>query len=337
MTDNCLLPEFEIEEAAALARRLYGLEGPIRRLDGERDLNFLIGEAGARFVFKIANAGESPAMLECQHQVLEHLAAAAVFPLTATARESVGGRQVETVTSRDGTAHVCRVLPYLEGHLFRDIEDPSPALLADIGYRLARVDLALEGFTHPALERPLLWKMDNALAVLGSFKPSLAGEDQLRLVEFFERAYRERVLPRLPELRRAVIHNDANRANLLTDEAGSRLLSIIDYGDMVETWLVVEPAIAASYAMLDHPAPLDAAASLVGGYHAELPLRPEEAALVFDFICMRLCMSVCIGAQQCALQPDNEYLATDLAPAWELLENLRGIKPAVAREAIFGP
>jgi Ser/Thr protein kinase RdoA (MazF antagonist) len=134
-----------------------------------------------------------------------------------------------------------------------------------------------------------------------------------------------------------VIHNDANRANLLVDEAGTRLLSIIDYGDMVESYLVVEPAIAATYAMLDRTAPLEAAASLVGGYHAELPLLPEEAELVFDFICMRLCTSVCIGAHQCALQPENEYLASDLLPAWELLEILRGIDPAAAREAIFGP
>jgi Ser/Thr protein kinase RdoA (MazF antagonist) len=335
MTDNCRLPEFQIDEAAALARRLYGLEGPIRQLDGERDLNFLVGEAGARFVFKIANADESPAMLECQHRVFERLAAAAVFPLTATARESVNGRQIETVCSADGTQHACRVLPYLEGHLFREFEDPSPALLADIGCRLARVDLALESFRHPALERPLWWKMDNALTVLETFKPALADEPRLQLVEFFERGYRKRVLPRIPELRRAVIHNDANRANLLVDEAGTRLLSIIDFGDMVESYLVVEAAVAATYAMLDRPMPLDAAASLIGGYHAELPLRQVEAELVFDFICMRLCTSVCIGAHQCALQPGNDYLASDLAPAWELLQVLRDIDPAAARAAIF--
>lgn len=335
MSDSCLLPEFELDEAADIARRLFALEGPIRRLDGERDLNFLVGEAGERYVFKIANAAESPAMLECQHRVLERLAAAGVFPLTATARKSVNGRQIESVQGADGKAHACRVLPYLEGRLFRELEDPAPGLLTDIGYRLARLDRALDSFAHPALERPLLWKMDDALAVLGSFKPALAGEQRLQLVDYFEHGYRERVVPRLPGLRRAVIHNDANRANLLVDEPGTQLLSIIDFGDMVESWLVVEPAIAATYAMLDRPAPLDAAASLVGGYHAELPLTDIEAGLVFDFICMRLCMSVCIGAHQCVQQPDNEYLASDLEPAWQLLEILRGVEPAEARDAIF--
>ena len=85
MSDSCVLPDFDDAEAAEYASRLFGLSGPLRRLDGERDLNFRIGEPGTRFVFKIANAGESPAMLECQHLVFEKLAAARVFPRSAKA------------------------------------------------------------------------------------------------------------------------------------------------------------------------------------------------------------------------------------------------------------
>jgi len=131
MSDSCVLPEFGLVEAAALARKLYGLDGPIRQLDGERDLNFLVGSTGARFVFKIANAGESPAMLECQHLIFERLAAARVFPATVTARESVNGKTIETVHDADGRNHACRVLPYVEGRLLREIENPSLALLAE--------------------------------------------------------------------------------------------------------------------------------------------------------------------------------------------------------------
>jgi len=335
MSDSCVLPEFGIDEAAALARQLYGLDGPIRQLDGERDLNFLIGPPGARFVFKIANGDEDPAMLECQHLVFERLATAAAFPLTATVRSSLRGRPIETVHNAAGGEHVCRVLPFLEGRLLHELANPSLELLADIGRHMAKLDRALQGFSHPALERPLLWKMDRALDVLASCKPALADAGRRETVEFFERGYRNRVVPRLAELRRAVIHNDANRNNLLVDASGSRLLSVIDFGDMVESWLAVEPATAATYAMLDRDDPLAAAASLVGAYHAELPLREAEAGLVFDFICMRLCMSVCIGAHQCRLQPDNAYLATDLDSAWHLLDQLRGIDPAAAQAAIF--
>jgi len=334
MSDSCVLPEFGLDQAAALARKLYGLDGPIRQLDGERDLNFLVGSTGARFVFKIANAGESPAMLECQHLIFERLAAARVFPATVTARESVNGKTIETVHDADGRNHACRVLPYVEGRLLREIENPSLALLADIGRRLALLDRALDQFSHPALERPLLWKMDTALDIVGSYSPLL--DDATRgLIDHFADGYRRRVLPRLSQLRRAVIHNDANRANLVVDDSATRLLSIIDFGDMVKGWLAVDPSIAATYAMLDRTAPLEAAAAVFAGYVEEMPLQPVEVDTVFDFICMRLCMSLCIGVHQCAQQPDNLYLGSDLDAVQRLLGELSEVEPAAATAKLF--
>jgi hydroxylysine kinase len=334
MTDNCNLPEFSEDEAAEIGRRLFALEGPIRRLDGERDLNFLIGEKGARHVLKIANAAESPAMLECQHRVFERLASAAVFPVVVTARESVNGNTIETVHAADGGAHACRVLPFVEGQVLHEIDTPSPQLLADIGRRLAKLDRALQGFSHPALERPLLWKMETAPEIVETYRPLLNAEGR-ELVEHFADGYRQRVLPRTGELRRTVIHNDANRNNLVIDETKTQLLCAIDFGDMVESWLAVEPSIAATYVMLDRDAPLQTAADLLTGYDRELPLQPVERESIFDFICMRLCMSLCIGAHQCAQQPDNAYLATDLDAVRRLLGELRDIEAIDAVAALF--
>ena len=334
MTDNCRLPEFSIDEAAEIARRLFALQGPIRRLDGERDLNFLIGEPGARQVLKIANEQESPAMLECQHLVFERLAAAQAFPVTVTARRSVNGKTIETVYDGAGTGHSCRVLPFVEGRVLREIGSHSPALLADIGRCMARLDRALDSFHHPALERPLLWKMDGALEIVDNYASLLDGELRAAVSGFAER-FRQRLLPRSAGLRRQVIHNDANRNNLVVDESASRLLSVIDFGDMVESWLAVEAALAATYVMLDRPAPLEAAAHLIGGYHDELPLEPAEQDSVFDFICMRLCMSLCIGAHQSALHPENAYLGTDLDAVRRLIVEFRAINPDDAREVLF--
>ena len=334
MSESCVLPEFETGEAAAAAARLFGLSGPIERLDGERDLNFLIGEPGARFVFKIANLEEDAGMLECQHLVFERIAAKRVFPETALARGSNSGKTIETLQSKAGARHYCRALPFIEGRMLGDVDDPGSGLLDDIGRRLARLDLALESFSHPALERPLLWKMDHALDVIDSFKPLLKEPWQQSLVGFFENRYRQQVIPRLPELRRGVIHNDANRGNIIVDRDGARVLSIIDFGDMVTSWLVVDPVLAATYVMLDRPDPLPLAAAVLRGFDAELPLQAAELDLAFDFICMRLCMSVCINAHQVALEPDNEYLSVDVASAWELMQKFRDVDPADAREIL---
>jgi Ser/Thr protein kinase RdoA (MazF antagonist) len=331
MSDSCLLPAFDATEAADIAQLLFALEGPLKLLNGERDLNFLITTERGKFVFKIANALESPAMLECQHLVFQRLADAQVFPLVATALASVNGRLIETVGDAQGIEHCCRVLPFLEGRMMAEIADLKAEVLADLGRRLALLDLALQGFTHAGLERPLLWNMEQALNVLETYKPLLASDAQRALVEHFEIGYREHVLPVQAELRRAVIHNDAHRGNVLVDEDGLQVTSIIDFGDMMNSWLVVEPTIAATYAMLDQADPLGSAQTLLRGYHQTLPLATTEISLVFDLMCMRLCMSVCICAHQRRLEPDNEYLGIDEQECWELLAELRGVAYRDAR------
>jgi len=335
MSDSCLLPQFDTAEVADMTRRLFALDGSIRQLDGERDLNFLINDTGAKFVFKIANAQESPAMLECQHLVYQRLAEAKVFPRVATALESVNGRLIETVSDAKGRQHYCRVLPFIEGRMLTDLSELAPQLLTDLGHRLALLDKALVSFSHPGLERPLLWHMPDALTILETYKPLLADKNQRALVETFENGYRERLLPRQHDLRRSVIHNDANRANVLVDETGLQVVSIIDFGDMMNSWLVAEPAIAATYVMLDQADPLSMASELLRGYHQTLPLTTTEISLVFDLICMRLCMCVCINAFQSQLNPDNEYLNVDTQAAWDLLGNLQDIPYSDARETLL--
>ncbi len=331
MSESCTLPEFDLCQATQIARDLFAIDGPIRLLNGERDLNFLIEDARGKFVFKIANIDESPAMLECQHQVFDRLSRARVFPGIVTAVASVKGRLIEYTRSSQGLEHACRVLPFIDGRLLNQCNYLETGLLEELGQSLARLDLALEGFTHAALERPLLWEMRGGLERIESFKSLLENDTQRALVEHFEAGFRQRVIAVESDLRLAVIHNDANKGNVLVDETCKKLVSIIDFGDMVHSWLVVEPAIAATYAMLGQPDPMRNAQAILRGYHRTLPLTDVEIGVMFDLICMRLCMSVCICAYQRGLAPDNEYLIVDEKDAWNLLNTLRQIDPAEAQ------
>ena len=326
MSESCNLPEFSPEQAARIARERFAIDGPLSPLDGERDLNFLIEDPRGRFVFKIANAQESIAFLHCQHRVLRWLAEAEALPQVATALRSTSGKSIERVTSAGGIEHACRVLPFIEGTPLAEIADPSPALYADLGACLARVDRALDGVDYPALVRPLLWKMDDAATVLEQFMPLLDDAATRARVERLGESFGERVLGRAAELRRNVIHNDANRGNVLVDAGTNRVVSLIDFGDMVESWLAVEAAVAMTYAMLGHDDPLPCAEALLGGYHEILPLAADEIAALPDLIGMRLGMSLCICAHQKRLEPDNEYLAIDEADCRALLESLGEIE-----------
>jgi Ser/Thr protein kinase RdoA (MazF antagonist) len=83
---------------------------------------------------------------------------------------------------------------------------------------------------------------------------------------------------------------------------------LLDFGDMVYSYTVADPAIAIAYVVLDKPDPRAAADEVIKGYTSEFVLRDEELEMLWRFVRLRLAMSVCIAAKQLREQPKNEYL-----------------------------
>ena len=152
MTDTNVLPAFSTEEATRLVRDLYGIEGKLKLLDGERDLNYLVTGDSSRFVFKIANSDETYGMLECQHLALKRLAVDQVMPQSTSSVESLDARIIEVITSASGIKHYCRMLHYLEGRLLSSVSPHTNDLLKDLGGILARVDDSSE-YYHQLLRQ----------------------------------------------------------------------------------------------------------------------------------------------------------------------------------------
>jgi 4-aminobutyrate aminotransferase-like enzyme len=147
------------------------------------------------------------------------------------------------------------------------------------------------------------------------------------------RRWEAEAAPLLPGLRRGVVHHDANDYNVLVGPASARgreITGLLDFGDMLETWIVAEPAVAAAYAMLGQRNPLAAAARLVAGYHAAHPLTDAELDVLFHLMRARLAVSVALSAHRRVAEPENEYLTISEAPAWEALERLASVSPRLA-------
>src|SRR5215510_6787244 len=71
-------PTFSLEEAAALARDIYGVDSTASALPSERDQNFLLkDQSGGMYVLKIANALEDRALLEAQQGAMARVAESA--------------------------------------------------------------------------------------------------------------------------------------------------------------------------------------------------------------------------------------------------------------------
>ena len=317
-------PGFTAEEARRLLARDYGVEGRMKELVSERDQNFLVDTPTGTFVLKIANTVEDPGFLALQNAAMKHVALA--DPALGLQRVIAALSGDDIIQWENGTSrHAVRLFTYLPGDLYSAARS-SPALLESLGAFMGHLSRALKGFGHPAAFRPgFLWNLDEAMAV----KPWLADivDERRDLVAHIFARYESRVLPRLPLLRGAVLHQDANDNNIVVDAANSTVTGLIDFGDMTHGRQINELAVTLAYALLDVDDVYKSAAPLIESYAKVFPLEAEEAAILFDLVAARLAMSVCISSHRAKDFPDNDYLLVSQAPAFRLLERLDKTNP----------
>ncbi len=323
-------PDFSIEQAKLLLAEHYGLEGSLSPLDSERDQNFKVAASdGKIYILKIVNAAEPLVASEFQTELLGHLGVHAPDLPVPHIRKTVSGASLAETTSGHGVRHLLRLVGWVAGVPLAQASR-SDAALESLGSLLGRFDAALKGFMHPGALRDLDWNLCNAGRSAERLH-HIADVDDRALLERFLARFETKVVPMLPKLRSAVIHNDANDWNVLVAHADhDRIAGVIDFGDALYAPVIAEIAIAAAYAGLDHADPIGAAATIARGFHAEYPLLEEEIALLFDLIAMRLVTSVTISASRRAHTDGNPYLAISEKPAWALLRKLDAMNPRFA-------
>ena len=330
-------PAFSTAEALEIVQSLYRISGSILELPSERDQNFRISDAGgAEYVLKIASALESEETLHMQNKAMERVAARTDVAITQRILRNSQNNDMAQVLDSTGHPHFIRMLTYLQGVPFALFRPHSQRLLHNLGKSLAMVDHALQGFHHPASRRDLRWDFDRAEWVLTHFGRFILEPEKQSMIQYFLQEWRDHVTSQLGDLRKSVVYHDANEYNILVlqrtieEEPSVRL---IDFGDMLFTYTLAEVAIGCAYAMLEKENPLAAALDVVRGYHSLFPLQEKEIDLLFHFVCMRLCLSVCICAFQQQEEPANEYLKISEIPAWDVLKQLRATHPRFATYA----
>ena len=328
-------PRVDEARAVELAREHFGVEAAARELPSERDRNFrLTEESGERFVLKIANAREDRAFLELENLALARVATQVGRSVPAPRKAMDGTSLVEI--DLDGTPHLARLMEYLPGRPLAEWQPHSQIVLESVGELLGRVDAVLREIDQPVANREQRWDLRGAAAVIGDGLALVNDARHRSLLQGFRERFEERVAPILPELRTSLVHNDANDYNVIVSASGSGAVSVglIDFGDMLETCTVSEPAVAAAYATLGKTDPLAAIRHVVRGFHQSLPLEEAEADVLFDFVAMRLCMSVVTTATRRREAEANAYLRVSEQAAWATLLRLSQIHPSMARYSI---
>ncbi len=331
------VPQFNDEQAVALAYNLYGMSTMARGLPSDRDQNFLLRDAsGGTFILKVSNGDTLLDTIDAQNRVMQCVAERDPSLGCPQVVGATSGDTINEVEAEPGVSHFVRLLTFVPGVPLGTVDSHSPTLLRDIGRFFARLDVALSDFAHPATKRNTAWDLENASNTVRRYIDSITNSKQRALIENFLVQFETETAPRLSELKRSVIHNDGNDYNVMVGnpKSGSQqVVGIIDFGELLYTRTVFELCIASAYALLDKSDPITAAAQVAAGYNTVSPITGLELELLYNLICMRLCISVTISARSADQVADNQYLAISERPAWSALELLAKVGADEAKRA----
>ncbi|HEV7304984.1 aminotransferase class III-fold pyridoxal phosphate-dependent enzyme [Ensifer sp.] len=326
MADRDLRTEQELATIRAWLSETYGIEATLSPLPGEHDLNYRVSASdGREFLLKLHADGGADE-LDMQVAVLEHLAAkASDLPISRAVRNRAGAVTGRIELRGPRTA---RLLSWLPGDIWAKAPLRDDASATSLGRLLAGLDRNLEDFVHSGAKRLYGWDIGRADMHRKHIELIGAAEKRASVDAVLDR-FTSVVLPRMATCPMQVIHNDANDYNVLLDEQGN-VSGLLDFGDMVETFRVIEVAVASAYALIGSRDPVATIAALAGGYQQVNRLSETEIELVFDLVMTRYAVSMCMAAKQIRDNPDNTYLLVSQDDVWRELSRLQGENRSIA-------
>ncbi len=326
-----------ITNAAAALKDAYGVEGRLSPLPGEFDLNFAVDAGSARYVFKVMRAGCDPAFVAMQAAAMARVRAAGLSREIPEVIRTRSGEISTEVAGEGGATRVAFLISHLPGAVLATLEPWPASLAASVGGLLGRLAVALDGFDHPLLARPLKWNLLEA-GWIAPHLGALADPRRRRRIEGILARFQDDILPRLEARPRGAIYNDANDHNIFVARGKDGAYSatgLIDFGDITRAPRVCDLAVACAYLMMGPLDPLARGAALAAAFARAAPLAEEDIALLAPLIETRLAVSVTNAAIECAQRPENAYLQVSARPAWRLLDYLEDVGAAhVAGELI---
>lgn len=327
----CLAPQ----SAVLIAKSHWGLSCEATSLPGDRDLNFHLTSEGGDFVLKITDASEEEISLSAA--ALSRLSECEGRLSVGLAVPGVDEALSPDVVGDDGRTHRAWVVKWVDGVPLAHAGPRGPGFLRDLGFELGRIRRSLADFEHPGLDRDLKWDLRRGLEIAAANESKIASPLDRRVVRETLAHVDVSMGAHASELRVGVIHGDANDHNILVEKTfpASGACGLLDVGDIDRSWILAECAIAAAYLMLEEADPIAALVDFVAGYHETDPIPEAELGLLFDLARLRLCVSVCVSAEQRVLEPENEYLSVTTLPALSLLRSLLRVDSRDVNRRLF--
>ncbi|QRM41138.1 phosphotransferase [Rhizobium rhizogenes] len=314
------------DQAEAIARDKYGLDGRVEWLWGEKDSNYRLMLAdGQEYLFKVLNPAEDPGMTSMHSQALLHVEA--VDPDIPVQRiiRTLDGEADFRMTDADGGTRGVRMVTFLPG-IAQKAAPHSPRQRRNVGGLLARMQIALSSFTHPAAGHRITWDMQHAIG-MRDLLPVFSDPVQRRRLEAAMDNFEKQIVPVMASLPAQVVHNDFNMENILVDsETPETVSGIIDFGDMVHAPRVFDVAVGAAYQMGDAANPIEAICDFLAEYSTLISLTEQEIAVLYPAILTRMVMRLAIPQWRAGLFPENrDFYVRNTPTVWAQLARLDAI------------
>ncbi|HTM64373.1 MAG TPA: aminotransferase class III-fold pyridoxal phosphate-dependent enzyme [Gammaproteobacteria bacterium] len=311
-------------DAGQISATYFGVTCTATRLPGEYDANFhLKSNCGKEYLLKVSHINVSRAVIEMQNDILRHIDVSTSSFQVPRLHHTLSGESVAIHSNQSGTTYHVRMFSFVQGKLLATIPQHSTQLLSSIGTELGLLSKSLQQLKHPEAVRYLQWDLLQYQWV-NPHLHLITNADERACLEYFLQQFTQKAVTLLPQLRRSIIHGDLNDYNILVSN-DDRVTGFIDFGDVVESATICELAVALAYVMMNKPDPIAAATHVVKSFHRVFPLNDNEFEILFDLVCMRLCISVVNSAMRKIENPDDAYLIISEKPAWELLKKLRSV------------
>ena len=313
------------QKAESIVLSLFNVQGIATELPGYIDLNFRIKVIGGDgYVLKISEIDENEVYIDFQQCLLQYIENKEAELITPKVCLSVNGEPVSEITDKAGNSRKVRLLSWIPGRIWSDVNPQSEDLLYSLGERCGALTKALQGFDHPLADRELVWDISQSLWTVRHLE-LFEGEER-DVIVFFQKRFKT-VQPAYGKLRKSVVHNDANDKNIVVSPTlvQPKVRAVIDYGDAIHTQIINDLAIACAYAVMGQNDPLQASSPLIKGYHSSFPLQECELEHLYVAIAMRLVISVVKSAINKIEETDNNYLLVSEKSAWKVLKKLYAI------------
>ena len=317
-------PNFSEDHAITIAKNLFDLNvSVIKPLPSDRDQNFLLYQDNKPvYILKISHPAETFNVLDMQHKAIQH-----IYLMDAELQLPKEIKNIEGVYISSYKYHeikyYIRLVEYIPGNLMKDLSRHDKSFINMLGTFLGRISSALQGFEYKDSIRRFPWDISQTDFLYENIH-NIDSNDKQMIIKHILNEYENKIKAIKHDLPIAIIHNDANDHNIIINNDNVPY-GIIDFGDIIKTFRVCEPAICIAYLLLDRDDSIQIIAEFLNAYQSIYPLTKLEINMIIYFICLRLCVSVTMAAYRKKIFPDNKYIRVTENQAWDFLIKIQQV------------